>query len=67
MPVIPPLQHLSHPDQERGREGSVDKRGEKEKKEDWGGRMRGRGERIGAGAREKEKITLLPGLMNKGK
>lgn len=51
---------------ERERERGREKRSEKEK-EDWEEGMRGAEERKGAGARQKEKITLLPGLMNMGK
>lgn len=63
LPVIPPLHHLSHPVREReGQRGE-----ERERKRGLGGGMREAGQRKGAGARQKEKITPLPGLMNMGK
>lgn len=51
---------------QRERERVRKKRSEGEK-EDWEEGMRGAGEREGAEVRQKEKITLLPGLMNMGK
>lgn len=62
LPVIPSLHHLSHPEQERARGGER----EEEKQRIGRGSERSRGEKRGAGARQKEKITLLPGLMNMG-
>lgn len=54
------------PSRSRERERRALRR-ELRKKRRLGGRMRGIGKRIRTGAREKENITLLSGLMNKGK
>lgn len=63
LPVIPSLHHLSP---SRAGESARQREREEEKQKIGRGSERSRGEKRGAGARQKEKITLLPGLMNMG-